>query len=155
MSKNSATDREALKAQLFKLASKPDSPGSDQAKRAVKKAAAKPGVTRESKLQPKPVEKVSEPKAKPAPKKKVRPVEVGEGKAEKISVSLHPIDQERAELVEDALRKAGLVGRRAPTSFLLKIALAAFDANKVDDLKAIVEGVRAQDGRGKWMNAVK
>lgn len=76
-------------------------------------------------------------------------------KAEKISVSLHPQDQERAEKVEDALRKAGLIPRRAPTSFLLKVALAAFDEKSVDDIKSIVEEVRAQDGRGKWMHALK
>ena len=60
-----------------------------------------------------------------------------------------------AEKVEDALRKAGLIPRRAPTSFLLKVALAAFDEKSVDDLKSIVEEVKAQDGRGKWMHTLK
>jgi len=143
--KKSPSSIDTLTAQLASVVSAPERAGKEQAGKAIDKKVeqpAKPPITR------------SKPKLAVAAKKPKPTVERA-GKAEKVSVSLHPIDQERAERVEDALRKAGLVGRRAPTSFLLKIALAAFDENKVEDLAAIVEKVRSQDGRGKWMHHAK
>lgn len=72
------------------------------------------------------------------------------GRAEKVSVSLHPQDQARLMKVENALRARGLIGRNAPTSFLLKIALASF--SEETDLERVIAEVKSQDQRGKWMN---
>ena len=167
MSKGTASkQRDEARERLKALASAPTAPGQSQAARALEKPEAK------AKPVPKPASSAStkkstaaasaeveataaaveKPKAKPTPKK---PNTALHEKAEKISVSLHPQDQVRAERVEDALRKAGLIPRRAPTSFLLKVALAAFDEKNVEGLPEIVEKVRAQDGRGKWMHALK
>jgi len=47
-----------------------------------------------------------------------------------------------------ALRKKRIVGRNTPTSFLIKVALAAVDLAAVD-LEAAVAAVREQDNRYK------
>ena len=164
MSKGTASkQRDEARERLKALASAPTAPGQSQAARALEKPEAK------AKPVPKPASSASTKKSTAAasaeveataaavekPKAKPKKPKVVHERAEKISVSLHPQDQVRAERVEDALRKAGLIPRRAPTSFLLKVALAAFDEKNVEGLAEIVEKVRSQDGRGKWMHALK
>jgi hypothetical protein len=166
MSKGSASkQRDEARERLKALASAPTAPGQSQAARALEKSEPKAKATKSVPAK-KPVSKESAPRAAVAetvppetsgekPEAKPKKPKVVHERAEKISISLHPQDQVRAERVEDALRKAGLIPRRAPTSFLLKVALAAFDEKKVEGLPEIVEKVRSQDGRGKWMHAQK
>ncbi|MCB1099217.1 MAG: hypothetical protein KDN22_26845 [Verrucomicrobiae bacterium] len=151
---NASKERDEARERLMAMAAAPTAPGQNQAAKALQQQEEKPKVATTTKVSTPQVEsKAAAVVAEKKPKTKKRSV-VHE-KAEKISVSLHPQDQERAEKVEDALRKAGLIPRRAPTSFLLKVALAAFDEKNVEKLKEIVEEVRAQDGRGKWMHELK
>jgi hypothetical protein len=150
--RNSAAERDALLAQMIEMSTKPDSPGSEQAKKAVRKKAVE---EKEAEVLRNPAQEVVEAETKLSLVHKKKVSKRREEKAEKVSISLHPIDQERAERVEDALRKAGLIARRASTSLLLKVALAAFDPSKVEDLPGLVEEIKSQDGRGKWMKAVR
>lgn len=155
---NASKERDEARERLMAMAAAPTAPGQNQAAKALQQQEEKPKVatattTTTTKVSTQQVE--SKAAAVVAEKPKTKKRSVVHEKAEKISVSLHPQDQERAEKVEDALRKAGLIPRRAPTSFLLKVALAAFDEKDVEKLRGIVEEVKAQDGRGKWMHELK
>lgn len=70
------------------------------------------------------------------------------GKARNMGLSLHPADQERLLTIEAAVRKAGIRGRPS-TSLLIKLAVAAFDASRIENLAALYEQLEAQDGRRK------
>ena len=144
-----AMKRDAAKERLAAMMSSKESPGSKQAEVAVKKKAeiVLP-VEPEKPVGPKVEVSQNKEQVKKNSSKKSK---VEQGRAEKISVSLHPADQVRAEKIEETLRKKGLIARRAPTSFLLKVALASFDPNKVENLDQIVDEIKSQDGRGKWM----
>jgi D-alanyl-D-alanine carboxypeptidase len=154
-------ERDAMRAQLAAMMSSSSAPGAEQAERAVKVQSESPKApekSQDSKVKPKtkrvPKKAAKKAPTKPKPKAAVKtqkPISRGgEEKAEKISVSLHPTDQDNAELIEDALREAGLITRRAPISFLLKVALASFDPSKVKNLPEIVQTIKAKDGRGRW-----
>lgn len=120
----------------------PQAPGQDQAKRAVEKSeleAKKPEATVVEADVP-----VSQPKKKTPSAAAAKGG--GGGKAQNMGLSLHPADLERIYLVESALRKAGIKGRSS-TSLLIKLALATFDASKVENLVEIYEQLEAQDGR--------
>ena len=140
-----SNQRDAAKKALADMMSSSSAPGTDQAKN----TAVEPSPKIEA-IPKKPVKKSpSDPKPKPPVKKveKTSGVATGEGKAEKISISLHPEDLERLENFENSLRQAGHIGRRAPTSFLLKVALAAVELRDVSKLGIAVAEVTAQDGR--------
>ena len=141
MSKSNQRD-EAKKA-LADMMSSTSAPGTDQAKNTAVEAL--PKIEADTKKSP------SDPKRNPPVEvvEKASAIAIGEGKAEKISISLHPEDLDRLENFENGLRKAGLVGRRAPTSFLLKVALAAIENADVSGLGVAVAEVTAQDGRRK------
>ena len=129
-----AAARDEARERLKMLTTSESAPGLEQASRALQKAQepSKPAGGGED---------------KPAKKKPPKaPVAVQEGKAEKVSVSLHPQDQAHIAALEDVLLDKGLIARRAPTSFLLKVALAAF-VEKGKDLAKIVNQVQEQDGR--------
>jgi len=154
MNKGTASkERDAMKEQLAAMMSSNKAPGTEQAERAVQKKEIPKAAKKKSILKKRPD---SNPKRKTQPKleKAGMPKRVGEERAEKVSVSLHPTDQDNAELIEDALRAAGLISRRAPVSFLLKVALASFDPSKVDDLEEVVNSIKSRDGRGKWMQGL-
>lgn len=145
-----------MKAQLAAMMSSTSAPGAEQAQRATEAQSAPAKPKTDAKPAPKKkssaVKKSATPpaKAKPRTKRASAKKRAGEEKAEKVSVSLHPTDQDNAELIEDALRDAGLITRRAPISFLLKVALASFDPQKIDDLPEVVASIKARDGRGRW-----
>lgn len=142
-----SNQRDAAKKALADMMSSSSAPGTDQAK----STAVEP--ISEIEAAPKNLAKKSFPDTKPKPPvkavKKASVIAAGEGKAEKISISLHPEDLERLESFEDGLRKAGHIGRRAPTSFLLKVALAAIEGADANKLGIAVAEVTAQDGRRK------
>ena len=136
MKKSSAARaRDEARERLKTLTTSESAPGLEQASRALEKAqeAPKPGGAGR--------------KDRSAKKKPLKePIPAHNGKAEKVSVSLHPQDQAHVAAVEDVLLDKGLIARRAPTSFLLKVALAAFVA-KGKDLGKIVKEIQGQDGR--------
>ncbi|MFC7339521.1 hypothetical protein ACFQY0_20180 [Haloferula chungangensis] len=149
-----SNQRDAAKEALAAMMSSSSAPGTEQAQKAsVEKppAAVQVSSRMETAGIEQPVKKArsSASKAKPALSVVVPQNGGGEGKAEKISISLHPEDLERLESFENGLRKAGLVGRRAPTSFLLKVALAALDFGNLKGLSGAVAEITAQDGRRK------
>ena len=173
MSKATASkERDAMKAQLAAMMSSTKAPGTEQAERAVQKkdktkAKAQPkprskSIKKVTKTDAKKVKASTKPKVKA--KSETKPIsrssielqgrEAGEERAETVSVSLHPTDQDNAELIEDALRAAGLINRRAPISFLIKVALASFDSEKMDNLEEVVASIKSRDGRGKWMKGM-
>ena len=129
-------------------------PGTEQAQKAaveeLKATVQAPAKKKPPFIKP-PVKKAQTPapNGEPKPEAEIAQTGEGEGKAEKISISLHPEDLERLEDFENELRKAGLVGRRAPTSFLLKVALAALDYGNLKGLAGAVAEITAQDGRRK------
>ena len=86
-------------------------------------------------------------RAKTTPKGK----KPAKGKAQNMGLSLHPADQERLYLIEDAVRKAGIRSRPS-TSLLIRLAVAAFDPSKIDNLVELYEELEAQDGRRKKSN---
>ncbi len=123
-----AKQRDASLDRLSKLGSmmeSPSAPGQEQAAKAIKKKAKE-----ESKPTPKPKREKVKPKAK----------------AQNMGLSLHPADQDRIYKIEEAVRKAGIRGRPS-TSLLIKLAIAAFDPSKVDNLRALFEELESQDGR--------
>jgi hypothetical protein len=159
--KTAAEQRKENLDRLKELAEAANAPGKDQAKQALDSIQQQESpvgprstdVPPESPDENQPV--VSTPTSKvEAPKRASQPTEIlsaAKNKAEKISISLHPQDQDRLSKIENALRSKGLIGRSASTSFLLKVALASFDETKVRDLKSISDSIHAQDQRGKWM----
>jgi hypothetical protein len=157
-----AEQREENLNRLKALAEAANAPGKDQAKQALDVIEREQPSTKDPALaviSPPPVVETPttgpESASKGEPRKQVQQLKTElpsiNTKAEKISISLHPQDQERLSKIENALRSKGLVGRSVSTSFLLKIALASFDEAKVRDLKSIAESIQAQDQRGKWM----
>ena len=138
-----SNQRDVAKKALADMMSSTSAPGTDQAKN----TAVEPSMKIEAAASKSP----SDPKRKTPVEvvEKASAIAIGEGKAEKISISLHPEDLHRLENFENGLRKAGLVGRRAPTSFLLKVALAAIESADVSGLGVAVAEVTAQDGRRK------
>lgn len=146
-----SNQRDAAKEALAAMMSSNSAPGTEQAQKAsVEKPAPVVQAPPKKKKAPtakQPVKRAQTPE--PKPDAVVAQAGEGEGKAEKISISLHPEDLERLENFENGLRKAGLVGRRAPTSFLLKVALAALDYGELEGLSGAVAEITAQDGRRK------
>lgn len=149
-----SNQRDAAKEALAAMMSSTSAPGTEQAQKA---SVEKPAPAVQAPLgkeipRGNPSVKVvpaSAPKKKTVPAATASQIGEGEGKAEKISISLHPEDLERLENFENGLRKAGLVGRRAPTSFLLKVALASLDPQNLSGLAGAVAEITAQDGRRK------
>jgi len=163
--KKAASERDALKSLLAGKATAPDAPGRNQAKTALEETP-KPEVKAPEPepvgVAPVPVETPEPEEPKPAPvaevaeaapepkvkTKKAKTKKGGGGLAKNTSISLHPADEDRLDAIEAALRKKRVVGRNTPTSFLVKVALAAVDLSGVD-LEAAVDAVREQDNRYK------
>ena len=143
-----AKERDSMKAKLAAMVSSPKAPGTKQAERALKPESAKKEA-KPSKPDGGASPSASSPKKPKAKRAKMR------GKAEKVSVSFHPEDLQRLEEVDDQLRTAGVITRRAPVSLLIKVALAAFDAKRVENIDEIVADIKSQDGRGKWLQDLK
>jgi len=131
---SAARARDEARERLKTLTTSESAPGLEQASRALERAQEPPkpgGAGKGRSVKKKPVKDL---------------IPAHNGKAEKVSVSLHPQDQAHVAAVEDVLLDKGLIARRAPTSFLLKVALAAFVA-KGKDLGKIVKEIQGQDGR--------
>jgi hypothetical protein len=152
MSKIKSNERNAAKEALAAMMASASAPGIEQAQIATRQKEQKQEEPESAVAKNVEVTPVVASETKPDLKEEPKEPEVlamGEGKAEKISISLHPADLIRLEEVEDALRKSALIPRRAPTSFLLKVALAAFDQSQTKRLVEAVAEVNAQDGRRK------
>ena len=129
-------ERDEIRDKLRALSVSDTAPGKDQAAKALT-------VEKEEAVAVVP-KGPSQRDGKPKPSAKKRSVTLKP--VEKIGVSLYPEDYARIEKVENALRKAGLIKRRAATSFLLRVAVATFDEN-TENLAGIVEELQSQDGR--------
>lgn len=131
-----AKKRDASLEKLQALMKSPTAPGQEQAQNAAAKA--KP---------PEEVKKVTAIEEKAVPDVASKPKEPA-GKAQNMGLSLHPADQERLLAIETAVRKAGIKGRPS-TSLLIKVAVAAFDPSRIENLAALYKQLEAQDGRRK------
>jgi len=132
-----AKKRDASLEKLQALMKSPSAPGQEQAHNAVAKAKPMDAETNEATVTEKEAIKEIGLKTKPVT-----------GKAQNMGLSLHPADQERLFAIEAAVRKTGIRGRPS-TSLLIKLAVAAFDASRIENLAALYEQLEAQDGRRK------
>jgi hypothetical protein len=148
MSKIKTSERDAAKEALAAMMASASAPGVEQARKAVLQKDDSKELETAQTLQVSVADEIPKsksPRAIQASKKKL--AGTGAGKAEILSISLHPADLDRLEAVETSLRKAGLIGRGSSTSFLLKVTLAAFDPLNVQDLAHAISKISAQDGR--------
>jgi|GEM_PF-2103816 len=155
--KKAASQRDTLKSLLAGKATASDAPGRSQAKTALGEPPPEIKVPTPQLVEadlgsaaaeePKPVPAVEVRAKVPSPSAKKVVAKKG-GLAKNTSISLHPADEDRLDAIEVALRKKRIVGRNTPTSFLIKVALAAVDLTAVD-LEVAVAAVREQDNRYK------